>query len=145
MTPTQNVDCLSDFERRELDLWIAEHIEQFTVTDNIRGNVAERSMCRLTDAAWKEFKRLHPHFVPKCSGPYPIAYYSFNPVTAINCFQDTEYAEGWTFTRLAGYWHGMKDGLMVPAAKSLALSMMMALRHEYEYQNKKEKSDVKIQ
>lgn len=130
------VDVLTDYERRELDLWIAKHIEQFDVRDT--AYVPADSMCRLTDTAWKEFKKLHAGFVPGCKGPYPIAHYSFNPVIALDTFQSTEYSEGWAFLRENEKWQGINDGLSIDATKSLALAMMMALRHEYEFQNKKE-------
>ena len=132
-------ECLSDNERRELDCWIAENINQLEVVHDPTG-IEAGSMIRLSDPAWIEFCRLHPNFQAKCTGPYPVAYYSFNPVIALNCFQDTEYADGWMFTRENDQWVECSDGLEVPPCKSFALSLMMALRHEYEYQNKKETS-----
>ena len=141
MSMTAKVDCLSDYERRELDYWIARNIEQLDVRHGTTGppNAVEvGSMCRLPDKAWKEFIRLHPNFKPSCTGPYPVSYYSFNPAIALNTFQGTEYSEGWTFTRQNEKWCGINDGLSLPETKSLALSLMLALEHEYKYQNKKE-------
>lgn len=133
-------ECLSDSERRELDCWIATNIEQLAVLHDPIG-IEDGSFIRLSDPAYMEFRVLHPNHKPNPSGgPFPVAYYSFNPVIALNCFQDTEYADGWSFTRIDGQWHGMSDGLVIEPTKSLALSLMMALKHEYEYQNDKEKT-----
>ncbi|KKK58286.1 hypothetical protein LCGC14_3045960 [marine sediment metagenome] len=135
------VDCLSDYERRELDCWIAETIEQYEVLHDATG-VKLGSMIRLSDMAYRDFLKEYPNHTPTCTGPYPVPYYSFNPIMALNCFQTTEYSEGWTFTREYDKWQGMNAGLRTYPCKSFALCLMLALRQEYEYQNQKENPDA---
>lgn len=130
-------DYLSDFERRELDCWIAEHIEQHHVRHDVRG-IKPDNPVRLSDLAYREFLRLYPNHRPNCKGPFVVAHYSFSPSVAVNVFQDTEYAEGWVFGREDGKWIAVNDGLQIPACNSFAMCLMLALKHEYEYQNQKE-------
>ncbi len=138
---SNKVDCLSDYERRELDYWIAENIEQLCVRHSLEG-IEIDSQIRLSDRAYREFKQRHPDWKPTATGgPYPVCMYSFNPVIALNVFQTTEYSENWIFMRQDEAWHGANDGLHVRHCKSFALCLMLALQHEYNFQNNKENSN----
>lgn len=137
------VDCLSDYERRELDCWIAEHIEQLDVRHTLMIDeeglgVEPGSMWRLSDLAWSDWKQANPDHVSKTTGPFPVPYYSTNPVLALDVFQGTEYSEGWMFVREDSEWGGSSDGLSVRHCKSFALCLMLALQHEYNFQNQLE-------
>lgn len=136
------VDTLSDYERRELDCWIAAHIEWHLVLHDLE-NVMEGSDTRLSDLAFNKFRRTHPTWVAS-TGPFRVARYSFSPAIALNVLQDSEYIEGWSFQREDSKWRGVNDGLKTPLCASFALCVMLALKKEYEFQNQKEKSHARI-
>ncbi len=130
------VDCLSDYERRELDCWIAENIEQHCVRHNVKG-IKPGSLIRLSDLAYREFQFTHKDWKPTpAAGPYRVSRYSFSPAVALNVFQTTEYSKGWIFIRENEEWHGTNDGLHIRHCKSLALCLMLVLQHEYTFQNR---------
>lgn len=134
---THKADALSDYDRRELDCWIATNIEWHSVQHDPTG-VMPGSDVRLADLAFKAFKHQHPRWKPsRTSGPFLVCHYSFSPSVALNIMRDTEYIEGWSFAMDHGKWRGTNDGLQTPLCNSFALCVMLALKKEYNFQNRK--------
>ena len=138
------VDQLSDYERRELDCWIAKHIEGYPVSHladlkpvGYRDNDPYENM-RLSDLAYKDFLKEYPNHKPVAKGPYLVLHYSFSPSIALNVFQtNTELSTGWNFGFEKGYWSADNSGLLIAKCKSLALCLMLALKHEWEFRHSK--------
>ena len=122
------VDMLSDYDRRALDCWIAEHVEGHTVKHlivDIRGEGVFFS-----DIAWSLWKQVYPCGM-HC---YNVPAYSFSPSKALQVWQTNPgLTVGWTLIHNDGYWFASNLGLEVGPCKSMALTMMLALKQEYQF------------